>query len=401
MTSATAMPFAPSPELREDLRRIFGPLLAAGVILSGASIIGGFTSPGDFFYSYLMSFLFWFGLTLGSMAIVMLQYLTAGAWGIMARRPLESASRTLWLCALLFIPIALGTSKIYDWAHPGLVHNEYALAHRQPYMSPRWFVARAAAYFIVWGIFTYFLNRWSTEQDKNPGLENVFEKRLARLSAPGLVLYVFTLTFAAVDWAASLETDWSSTIWGFIFVAQQVLSVFAFAIVVLVLLSRRQPMAGAFRTQHMHDLGNLTLTCLMLWAYFEFSQLVIVWAGNLTDEIPWYMRRLATTWGWLGVALIVIQFILPFLALLSRKVKRNIAALCTVVGVIIVMRWVDLAWVVLPSYYHKGLRVTWLMICVPLAMGCFWVAAYIWNLKNRPLLPINAPNLERALRHGE
>jgi hypothetical protein len=389
--------FAPSPELRDDLRRIFGPTLGAGIVLSGVSIIGGFISPGDFFYSYLMSFLFWFGLALGSMAIVMLQYLTAGAWGIMARRPLESASRTLWLCALLFVPIALGTSKIYDWARPDLVHKEYALAHRQPYMSPGWFVVRAAVYFLIWGTLAYFLNHWSTEQDEKGGLE----KRLAKLSAPGLILYVFTLTFAAVDWAASLETDWSSTIWGFIFVAQEALSVFAFAILVLVLLSRRQPMASAFNTQHMHDLANLMLTCLLLWAYFEFSQLVIVWAGNLTDEIPWYVRRLATTWGWLGVSLIVLQFIIPFLALLSRPLKRNVTALCTVVGIIIVMRWVDLAWVVLPSYYHKGLRVTWLMICVPLAMGCLWVAVFVWNLKNRPLLPLNAPNLEKALHHGE
>jgi multisubunit Na+/H+ antiporter MnhB subunit len=297
----------------------------------------------------------------------------------------------------LFIPIALGTSKLYDWAHPDLVHKEYALAHRQPYMSPGWFIVRAVVYFAIWGILIYFLNRWSTEQDEKGGLE----KRLARLSAPGLVLYVFTLTFAAVDWAASLDTDWSSTIWGFIFVAQQALSVFAFAIIVMALLSRREPMASAFRTQHLHDLGNLMLTCLMLWAYFEFSQLVIVWAGNLTDEIPWYLRRLATTWGWLGVALIVIQFIIPFLALLSRPLKRNIVALCSVVAVIIVMRWVDLAWIVLPGYYQRGFRVTWLMICVPLAMGCLWIAAFVWHLNNRPLLPINAPNLEKALHHGE
>lgn len=397
-SSIRQLPFAPSPELREDLRRILRPTLGIGIVLSIACIIGGFFSPGDFFYSYLMSFLFWFGLTLGSMAIVMLQYLTSGAWGVMARRPLESASRTLWLCALLFIPIALGTSKIYDWAHPNLVHSEYVLAHRQPYMSPGWFIARAVVYFIIWGIFVYFLNRWSTEQDERGGR---LEKRLVALSAPGLLVYVFTLTFAAVDWAASLETDWSSTIWGFIFVAQQVLSVFAFVILVLVLLSRREPMARAFRTQHMHDLGNLTLTCLMLWAYFEFSQLVIVWAGNLTDEIPWYMRRVATTWGWLGVALIVLQFIVPFLALLSKSIKRSVTGLCTVVGIIIVMRWVDLAWVVLPSYYRDGLRFTWLMLCVPLAMGCLWVAAFLWHLKDHPLLPINAPNLEKALHHGE
>jgi hypothetical protein len=344
-----------------------------------------------------MSFLFWFGLTLGSMAIVMLQYLTAGAWGIMTRRALESASRTLPLCAVLFIPIALGTSKLYDWAHPDLVHREYVLAHRHPYMSPGWFGARAIAYFAIWGILTYLLNRWSTQQDEKGG----FEKRLAALSAPGLILYVFTLTFAAVDWAESLDNDWYSTIWGFLFVAQQALSVFAFIIIVMALLSRREPLASAFNAAHLHDLGKLLLTCVMLWAYFSFSQLLIVWAGNLTDEIPWYLRRIATSWGWLGVALILVQFIIPFLLLLSRPLKRNIPALCSVVGIIIVMRWIDLAWIVWPSYYQKGFRLTWLMICVPLAMGCLWIAAFVWNLKNRPLLPINAPNLEKALHHGE
>ena len=398
MTSAiNHLPFLPSPELSDDFRRIFRPALGAGILLSIACIIGGFFDPGDFFHSYLMSYLFWFGLTLGSMAIVMLQYLTAGAWGIMTRRSLEAASRTLPLCAVLFIPIAAGTSKLYDWAHPDLVQKEYVLAHRYPYMSPEWFILRAVAYFAIWGVLTFFLNRWSTEQDEKGGLET----RLAALSAPGLILYTFTLTFASVDWAESLDNDWYSTIWGFLFVAQQALSVFAFVIIVMALLSRREPFASTFKAAHLHDLGKLLLTCVMLWAYFSFSQLLIVWAGNLSDEIPWYLRRLGTSWGWLGVALIVLQFIIPFLLLLSRPLKRNITALCSVVGIIIVMRWVDLAWIVWPSYYQQGFRVTWLMICVPLAMGCLWVAAFVWHLKNRPLLPIKAPNLEKALHHGE
>jgi hypothetical protein len=391
------MPFTASPELRADLQRIFVPALGVGVVLSILSVVGAFLSPGDFFRSYLMSFLFWFGLTLGSLAIVMLQYLTSGAWGVMTRRTLESASRTLPLCALLFIPIALGTHQIYDWAHPDLVSKEYVLAHRYPFMSTGWFIARAVGYFAIWGILTFFLNRWSAQQDETGGLE----KRLAALSAPGLILYVFTLTFASVDWAESLDTDFYSTIWGFLFVAQQALSVFAFIIIVMALLSKREPLASLFKTSHLHDLGKLLLACVMLWAYFSFSQLLIIWAGNLTDEIPWYLRRLATSWGWLGVALIVVEFIIPFLLLLSRPLKRNVVALCSVVGIIIVMRWVDLAWIVWPSYYQKGFRFTWLMVCVPLAMGCLWVATFVWNLRARPLLPVRAPNLEKALHHGE
>ncbi len=315
----------------------------------------------------------------------------------MTRRTLESATRTLPMLALLFIPIAVGIPTLYDWAHPDLVRKEYVLAHRSLYMNTPMFVGRAVVYFAIWLTFAYFLNKWSAEQDKKGGLE----KRLAALSAVGLVLYVFTVTFSSVDWAESLETNWYSTIWGFLFVARQGLTAFAFVIVAMALLSRREPLASTFKPAHLHDLGKLLLTFVMVWAYFAFSQLLIVWAGNLTDEIPWYLRRFATSWGWLGVALILFEFIVPFLLLLSRPLKRNVIALCSVVGIIIVMRFVDLMWIVMPGYYHRGLRIHWLNFSVPLAIGGLWTAMFVWQLKNRPLLPLQAPNLEKALHHGE
>ncbi len=393
MTSA----FLPSPELRDDLGRLLRPALAIGILLSAVSIVGAFFSPGDFFRSYLMGYLFWLGLTLGSLGIVMMQYLTAGAWGVMTRRTLESATRTLPLLALLFVPIAIGIPRLYDWAHPNLVQHEYVLRHRAGYMNPSMFIVRAVIYFAIWIVFTYFLNRWSAEQDEHGGLE----KRLAAISAPGLILYVFTVTFSSIDWAESLETDWYSTIWGFLFVANQGLTAFAFIILAMVLLSKREPLAGRFRAAHLHDLGKLLLTFVMLWAYFAFSQLVIVWSGNLTDEIPWYLRRLATSWGWIGVALILFKFIVPFLLLLSRPLKRNSTALCTVVAITIVMCFLDLMWIVMPGYYQRGLRLHWLNFSVPLAIGGLWVAAFLWQLKGRPLLPVQAPALAKALAHGE
>ncbi len=389
--------FLPSPELDRDLRRWFRPALGTGILLFVISLVGCFFSPGDFYRSYLMGYLFWLGLTLGSLAIVMMQYLTGGAWGVITRRTLESATRTLPVVALLFIPIAFGIPHLYDWAHRDLVTREYVLNHRASYMNPSMFIGRAVVYFAIWGVLAYFLNRWSKEQDEHGGLE----KRLAAISAPGLILYVFTVTFSAVDWAESLETDWYSTMWGFLFVARQGLSAFAFVIIAMALLSRREPLASRFKPSHLHDLGKLLLTFVMVWAYFAFSQLLIVWAGNLTDEIPWYLRRFATSWGWLGVALIVFEFIVPFLLLLSKPLKRNVTALCCVVGLILVMRFVDLMWIVMPGYYIHGLRIHWLNFSVPLALGGLWIATFLWQLKNRPLLPIHAPNLERALHHDD
>ena len=388
--------FLPSPELTIDLRRLFVQALGTGIVLSLVSAVGAFFDPGDFFRSYLMGYLFWLGLTLGALAIVMLQYLTGGAWGVMTRRTLESATRTLPLVALLFIPVAFGLPSLYDWAHPDLVKSKFTLHHRASYMNPAMFVLRAFAYFAIWLAFAFFLNKWSRLQDEYGG----FEKKLAAISAPGLILYVFTVTFSSVDWAESLENDWSSTMWGFLFVAMQTLSTFAFLIIVMTLLSRREPMASLFTRKHLHDLGKLLLMAVMLWAYFSFSQLLIVWTGNLTDEIPWYLRRLATSWGWLGVMLIVLQFLVPFLLLLSRPLKRSARALCAVVGLVLFMRLVDLLWIVMPGYYERGFRLSWLNFSVPLAMGGLWIAMFARELQKRPLLPVRAPALESALEHG-
>lgn len=389
--------YLPSPELSRDLKTWFTRALGAGVLLSALAIVGAFFDPNDFFRSYLMGFLFWFNLTIGAMAAVMLQYLTGGAWGVVTRRSFESAMRTMPFLAILFIPILIGIPHIYDWAHPDLVQKEYSLHHRAPYMNPTMFIVRAVIYFAIWILIVYLLSKWSKQQDEGARMHS----RLAALSAPGLIIYVFTVTFATVDWAESLENDWYSTIWGFLFVARQGLTAFGFIIIVMALLSRREPMAAIFRPKHLHDLGKLLLTFVMLWAYFAVSQLLIVWSGNLTDEIPWYVRRLATSWGWLGVLLIVLQFIVPFLLLLSRPLKRSVVALSLVVGLILFMRMVDLMWIVMPSYYQTGFRLTWLNICVPLAIGGLWMAMFFRGLRDRPLMPVGDPALAQAIAHGK
>lgn len=390
--------FPLSPELNFDLQRWQRLALRGGVILLVASIIGAFFSPSEFFHSYLFAYFFWIGLTLGSMAVVMIQYLTGGAWGVISRRTLESAMRTLPLLVLLFIPIAIGLPELYDWAHADRVNHDPVLLHRYVYMNPWMFIIRAVVYFIIWMLFAYFLDKWSGQEDRQGDQTT----KLARLSAPGLVVYVFTMTFAAVDWGESLQPHWFSTIWGFIFVVGQGLTAICFAIAILALLSRREPMSGAVKTAHFHDLGKLLFMFVMLWGYLAFSQLIIIWSGNLSDEIPWYLPTFGTSWGWVGgFCLILFQFVVPFLLLLSKQLKRNPKALCTVVGILLFMRFVDLFWLVMPQAYLKGFRLSWLNFSVPLALGGLWIAAFLWQLKKRPLVPLGAPNLEKALHHGE
>jgi len=386
-----------SPELERDLKRFQLPALIIGTILLIASAIGAIFQPGQFFRSYLMGFLFWEGLALGSMALVMVQYLTGGAWGVVTRRLLESSMRTLPVVAVLFLPILLGIPRLYGWSHLNIVKDDPVLEHRAGYMNPHMFILRAIAYFLIWLIFAFFLDKWSREEDQ----VGERARRLAALSAPGLIVYVFTVTFASVDWAESLVSHWFSTIWGFIFVVGQGLTAMAFAIVVIALLSRREPLSRIVNPSHFHDLGKLLFMFIMLWGYMDFSQLLIVWSGNLTNEIPWYLPTFGTTWGWVGAALIAVQFLVPFLLLLSRQIKRNPAALCGVVAIIVVMRFVDLFWIVMPGFHPAGFQVNWMNFSVPLALGGLWIATFVWQLKKRPLLPLRAPNLEAAVRHGQ
>jgi hypothetical protein len=327
----------------------------------------------------------------------MLQYLTGGRWGVVVRRPLEAASRTLPWMAALFIPIAVGLPYLYHWAHSDLVAKDPVMLHRYVYMNPGGFLARAAIYFAVWLTLTYFLNKWSWQEDRLGDQTN----RLAKISAPGLILYVFTMTFAAIDWAESLDDHWFSTMWGFIFVADQGITIICFAILFSLALSRWEPMNSVLRPQRFHDLGNLLLVFVMLWAYFQFSQLLIVWSGNLSGEIPWFLPRIGTSWGWLGGALIVFQFILPFLMLLFRGITKNAIALSCVAVLLLVMRFVDMFWVVMPSAFRDGFHVHWLNFTMPVALGGIWIALFLRTFRRYPLLPLGTPELEEALQHAD
>ncbi len=386
-----------SPELPEDFRRWQRQAMWAGLALLVISVIGAIFRPDQFFRSYLMGYLFWIGLALGSMGLVMLQHLTGGAWGVVTRRALESAMSTLPLLIVLFIPIVLGIPRLYIWSHASAVAADEIMRHRHPYMNVPMFIVRAVLYFALWMIFAYILDRWSRREDEIGDQT----RRFSIVSAPGLVMYVFTVTFASIDWAQSLMPHWYSTIWGFLFVVNQGLTATCFATLAMTVLSRRSAMETVVKPSHLHDLGKLLLMFVMLWAYLNYSQLIIVWSGNLTDEIPWFLPRWGTSWGWLGAALIVFQFIIPFLLLLSRPLKRSPTALSAAVLLLVFMRFVDLFWIVMPNFPSSGFHIHWLNFTVPLALGGIWIASFLWQFAKRPMLPLGAPNLEQAIHHGE
>ncbi len=371
--------------------------LIAGLVALTVCGIAAVAAPAQFFRSYLVAYLFWSGICLGSLAVLMLHHLTGGAWGLLIRRPLEAATMTMPLVAVLVVPILVGIPELYAWSHAASVAADPTLQHKRAYLNVPFFIARTASYFIIWIALTSLMNRWSREQDRTgaPALA----RRLYNISGPGLVIYGLTVTFASLDWVMSLEPDWFSTIYSLLFMVGQVLAALAFVIALLGIVVARSPLAVLASPQHMRDLGNLLLTFVILWAYMAYSQFLIIWSGNLTDEIPWYLRRLAGGWEWIAVALIVLHFAVPFFALLSREVKRRVGVLSSLAGALLVLRFVDLYWTVDPAF-DAGVRVHWLDLAAVIGVGGVWVAMFVRQLEARPLLPLHDPGLSDAVRHA-
>jgi hypothetical protein len=373
----------------------------------------------QFFQSYLFAYLFWIELALGCFAILMLNHVTSSHWGLITRRLVEAAAMTLPLMALLFVPLIFGLQSLYAWARPEVIASDELLQAKTWYLNAPFFLIRALIYFVVWVGLAYLLNRWSLAQDRPPqpapghgsapsalsasssayplpsaaSPYPALARRLWLVSRYGLVLYVLTATFSAFDWGMSLEPDWYSTIYGMMFIVSEGLSALAFTTVMVMLLADRKPLADIITPQHYNDLGNLLLTFVILWAYIGFSQLIIIWYANLPDEIPWYLRRTQAGWQWLAVLLVLFHFVLPFVLLLFRNLKRSRWALLLIAAGIMGMRLVDLFWRIMPAFRQAGFYIHWMDIAALVGIGGLWAAVFLWQLRKRPLLPLYDPRV--------
>jgi len=387
---------------RPYLNRVIVGGLILGLIGLMACAAGWHYEPAQFFQSYLFAYMYWLGIPLGAVAALMVLHLVGGAWGLVIRRPLEAAAFTLPLMALLLVPILFfGLPDLYSWARPEAA-GEPAIAPKAAYLNFSAVLVRAILYFAIWSALGYLLNRWSLEQDRTDDRTGTIyrapTRRLRTLGGPGLVLYVLTVTFAAIDWVMSLQPGWYSTIYGMIFVAGQGLVSLAFATVVVALLSSRPPLAGTISANNFHDLGNLLLTFVILWAYLGFSQLLIIWAGNLPEEIQFYIPRFQGGWEWVGVFLVAFQFALPFFVLLSRAAKRRAWAIGLLAALIMAVHLVDLFWLVAPTF-RPIFTIDWLDLATPIGIGGIWLAAFAWRLKGHPLMPLHDPRAREASEH--
>ena len=395
----------------ESVGRLETRALVVGLIGLLVCIIGWVTSAANFFHGYLIAFMLVLGLSLGSLGLLMLQHLTGGHWGIIIRRPLEAATRSLWIVLPFFVPIFFGMKYLYSgngetkgWLNAPAQGEGALSAFQKDYLTKDGFYIRAIIYFAIWMTLVLIFNAWSKRQDVDQD-DRLLRRRLKMLAGPGIILYVFVITFAAIDWVMSLSPHWASTIYGFLFVAGQIISAMALMIAIIVMLSRSEPFSHIIQTRHLHDLGKLLFAFIMLWAYFDFSQLLIIWSGNLPEEISFYRTRLYGHWGAIAVVVLVFHFFLPFFLLLSRDVKRNQRWLPAVALWMIFMRCVDLFWMTRPDFGTHQVPAS----AIPtlwdfgafLGLGGLWVWFFARQLKRMPLLPLGDPKLAEAIAHNE
>lgn len=373
--------------------------LIAGVVGLVLTAIGAFINADFFYESYLVAFLFWIAFPLGSLAIVCVYHLAGGVWGLPMRRPLEASMTTIPLFALLFIPILIGMTSLYPWTH----ETDAILQAKSPYLNTTFWIIRAVIYFVVWSVGAFWL--YSTSKQQDLSTDPIYRQKLGRRSRLVLASYVFLLAFASIDWAMSLDPHWFSAIFGMLFVAGHGLTGIAFSVVVLNWLSKRSPTSEYTRIGTFNDFGNLMLGFVMIWTYMNLSQYLIIWAANLPEEVIWFEDRVVGGWQEYTFGLFIVQFVLPFFMLIVRNNKRTPQRLVGIALFILVVRLLDMYWIVMPTA-RGAVQISWTDFTAVIGIGGLWIAAFLWRLQKLPLIPqndhrVNSPVLHDHHGHGE
>ncbi len=398
--------YAPS-----DLGRFRMPALGIGGIASIIVLVVALISPEmreQAMRSWLLGFIFWGGIGIGCLGILLLQYLTGGAWGVITRRILEAGARTLPIVFVLWIPLAVGvmTHSVYEWTH--MSPTEHVMQHRGWYMTGASWVLRSVVYFAIFLAMSWYLNGWSRQQDAASVEGSADALRSAsRFSGPSMVIYCLAVSFAAIDWVMTLDPHWFSTIYGLLFLVGWGLSSYCFVVIVLAYLSDKAPTDAFIGKRHFHDLGKLMLALVMVWTYFNFSQFLIIWAGNIPEETGWLLTRMKGGWGWIGALLIFFHFAFPFLILLHQDLKRHAWRIAGVALFVLVMRWFDMFWLIGPNprinpmgMEQGAFYLSWMDILAPIGVGGLWLWWFIGELLKRPVVPANDPYFPNAVEHG-
>jgi hypothetical protein len=399
-TSSALIETPPRPE--SELPALFAKVQTYGMIAAGLGLVlllvtGFLTSWTEVWRGYLIAYFFWFGLSMGSLGIVFLYHLAGGRWGFIVRRPMEAGAVALVAMLVMFLPIVglvlTSNPAVYVWLDPAKIASDPIIAAKGWYLNPGAWSSRALLALIVFIGFAFALRQSSLQQDSAPDGDFSLASRMRQLSGLGVLFYVVLMTMIAVDWAMSIEPHWFSAIYGVLFIVGQGLSIFAFIIVMVSVLVRFQPFAAIINKDRLDEYGKLMLAFVVLWAYVNYGQYIIIWSGNIHEFTPWYLNRLGEGWIVLSVFLMLFHFAVPFALLLSRLLKRNLRLLTLVAGWILFARLLEIFWLIAPDFVNSfgspliALIMTY--IAAHILLGGVWFMAFGWVLQRQPVLPVN------------
>ena len=367
---------------------------------------------------WVLGLMLTFGWSVGGLALLMVQYCSGGKWGLLLRRPLEAMTRSLWLVFAYWIVVALSQSRLYMWANHGIVDKDvkaglltpdqveaidHCIQFKHPMLNPTMFVVVGLLCFLIWGFYTWRLNRMALQREADsPANTPYWIKKFENLSGPGIVVYSLTMTAAVIYWVMSMDVTWFSSIYGLLFLVGQGYSVLALSIIVTISLSKYEPFATILRSVEQHDLGKLTFAFVMLNIYLAFGQFLIIWSGNLPEEINWYLDRIRGHWGIIITLDFIFHWVIPFSLLLSRDIKRNKKRMIRVCQFMVFAKAFDLFWLIEPNFRDAARNLHFSFgilqyIAVPVALVSFWLAVFCSNLKSRPLVQLNDPHTAEIL----
>ncbi len=385
---------------RPAIRRWTWPALGIGAVLLATSALLWRQSLDHFWRAYLVAWLFLWGIAMGSVALVMVHHLTGGAWGILVRRTLEAQMRTMPLVALLFVPLALSAEHVFPWAPNGSETMPAADSFQARYFRGSFVWGRAIGYLLLWLIIAWLLSRWSSEED-DAGARSAW--KCHNLSGPGLVIYGITLHFASIDWMMSIETPFSSTIYGPIVAAAQLLSALALALVSLSCMARRNEFAAAVSGKVLNDLGNLLLTLVLAGAYLVWCQAMLIWMADLRHDNTWWLARATAGWSWLSAAIAFLGLVVPFFILLFRKIKQDPRLLGMTAALVLIVQFGFVVYQIIPATTAEGPIAAVLFLLLSIGLMAIWLAVFLWLLSSRPLVPSRDRSWDHArhLQHLE
>ena len=373
------------------------PLIAAAVAALGAvaCAILGAANPKQFFFSWLVSFLFFLSLALGGLFFVLIQYASQGGWGIVVRRIGETVFTTIPVMAILFLPLLLGLHDLYSWSVPGAAEHDALLRWKAPYLNVPFFLVRAALYFVIWSFLALFYYRGSRGQDATG--DHAVSARLRLVAGPSLIVLALTQTFASIDWIVSLTPHWYSTMFGVYFFAGSFVGFIALLSVLAVAMRGAGLLDTIISPEHLHDIGKFLFAFTAFWAYIAFSQFFLIWYANLPEETIWFKARLEGSWKMLSILLMVGHFGVPFLYLMGRDVKRRGATLAIGGAWLLAMHFIDLYWQVMPTLHPEGIRPSILDVAAFITVGGVFVGAAAWLMRRQALVPVRDPRLAESL----